>query len=195
MCVALSNIHTGYRTTIVETVKWIPNNEMLFADSYGTTTLGGMENKSFENEKLEGNKEESAVMAEEAIAAKMPFSEEQGGEVIEISSDDEETEDMMKPKKTAATEENLSTKALAEALEKQISSMSVELECPVCLNECSPPIFTCLAQHPVCAECREGLELCAVCREPYNQGMIRHRYVVLVVLSFYNYINPFKHLF
>ena len=60
MCVALSNIHTGYRTTIVETVKWIPNNEMLFADSYGTTTLGGMENKSFENEKLEGNKEESA---------------------------------------------------------------------------------------------------------------------------------------
>ena len=154
-----------------------------------------MENKSLENEKLEGNEEESPVMVEESSAAKMPFSGEQGGEVIEISSDDEETEDMMKPKKAAATEENRSTKALTEALEKQISSMIMELECPVCLNECSPPIFTCLAQHPVCAECREGLELCAVCREPYNQGMIRHRYVVLVVLSFYNYINPFKHLF
>jgi len=88
----------------------------------------------------------------------------------------EETENIKKPKKAAATVENQSTKALAEALEKDISSMSMELECPVCLNVCTPPIFTCLAQHPVCAGCREGLELCAVCREPYNQGMIRHRY-------------------
>jgi len=135
-----------------------------------------MENKSLENEKLGGNKQESTVLIEETSAAKMLISEEQRGEVIEISSDDEETEDMKKPKKAAATVENQSTKALAEALEKQISSMSMELECPVCLNECSPPIFTCLAQHPVCAGCREGLELCAVCREPYNQGMIRHRY-------------------
>ena len=150
-----------------------------------------MENKSLEYEKLE----ESPVMIEEVSAAKMPISKEQRGEVIEISSDDEETEDMMKPKKAAATVENQSTKALAEALEKQISSMSMELECPVCLNECSPPIFTCLAQHPVCAECREGLELCAVCREPYNQGMIRHRYIILVVFSFYNDINYIKHLF
>ena len=154
-----------------------------------------MENKSLENEKLGGNKQESTVLIEETSAAKMPISEEQRGEVIEISSDDEETEDMMKPKKAAATVENQSTKALAEALEKQISSMSMELECPVCLNECSPPIFTCLAQHPVCAGCREGLELCAVCREPYNQGMIRHRYIILVVFSFYNDINYIKHLF
>ena len=137
-----------------------------------------MENKPLENEKL-GNKQESAVMIEETSAAKIPISEEQRGEVIEISSDDEETKDMMKPQKAAATLENQSIKALTEALEKQISSMIMELECPVCLNECSPPIFTCLAQHPVCAECREGLELCAVCREPYNQGMIRHRYLVL----------------
>ena len=29
-----------------------------------------------------------------------------------------------------------------------------EFECPVCFNECSPPIFTCEAQHLICGSCR-----------------------------------------
>ena len=57
------------------------------------------------------------------------------------------------------------------------------LDCPVCCDECSPPIFSCPAKHPVCAECREGLELCALCREPYNQGIIHHRCCLQTKLS------------
>ena len=41
-------------------------------------------------------------------------------------------------------------------LEDQISESerSGEFECPVCFNECSPPIFTCEAQHLICGSCR-----------------------------------------
>ena len=49
------------------------------------------------------------------------------------------------------------------------------LDCHVCFDECSSLIFSCPAQHPVCEECGERLELCALCREPYNQGIIHHR--------------------
>ena len=37
-------------------------------------------------------------------------------------------------------------------LEKQISVK--RRECPVCFEESAPPIYTCVAQHLVCAECR-----------------------------------------
>ena len=66
-----------------------------------------------------------------------------------------------------------------KSLEKQISGMSRDLECRVCLNLCSPPIYSFKAQHPVCSECRSTLKECAECREPFNkQEMIRHRYVM-----------------
>ena len=40
-------------------------------------------------------------------------------------------------------------------LDLQIAAKRDELEeCPVCFEECSPPIYTCEAQHPVCASCR-----------------------------------------
>ena len=45
----------------------------------------------------------------------------------------------------------------------------------MCLIVCAPPIYSCLAQHPVCSECRKDLKQCVVCREPYDHGMIRHR--------------------
>ena len=113
-------------------------------------------------------------------------------EVIEISSDDDETGDVVigneemvvgkeqvtkkrVTKEQAAKEQT--TKEQVKSLEAQISGMSLELECPVCFNVCSPPIYMCLAQHPVCSGCRSNLKECAVCREPYTQGMIRHRFV------------------
>ena len=43
---------------------------------------------------------------------------------------------------------------MLELLDKQIIAKRAELECPVCLEECSPPIYTCQAQHPICAHCR-----------------------------------------
>ena len=39
-------------------------------------------------------------------------------------------------------------------LETQIATKKKELECPVCFEESAPPIFTCLAQHLICANCR-----------------------------------------
>ena len=39
-------------------------------------------------------------------------------------------------------------------LDHQIASKKKELECPVCLEESAPPIYTCVAQHLVCAKCR-----------------------------------------
>jgi len=118
-------------------------------------------------------------------------------EVIEISSDDDETEEVIKissdndeyggtfkisnndntnGEAIEGTKEEGNIKDLARSLEAQISDMSLDLECPVCLNVCKPPIYSCVAQHPVCSECRPNLKHCPVCRELYDQGLIRHRY-------------------
>ena len=97
-------------------------------------------------------------------------------EVIEISSDDEETVDAIKGNREISKEQ-ATTNELVKSLEAQISAMSLELECPVCLNVSAPPIYMCLAQHPVCSGCRSNLQECPMCSEPYKQGMIRHRYV------------------
>ena len=47
---------------------------------------------------------------------------------------------------------------MLSSLEKQITAKRRELECPVCLVESAPPIYTCVAQHLVCANCRCSLE-------------------------------------
>ena len=39
-------------------------------------------------------------------------------------------------------------------LDNQIAAKRRELECPVCFEECAPPIYTCIAQHLVCVKCR-----------------------------------------
>ena len=39
-------------------------------------------------------------------------------------------------------------------LDEQIATRRKELECPVCLEEAAPPIYSCIAQHLVCAKCR-----------------------------------------
>ena len=39
-------------------------------------------------------------------------------------------------------------------LDSQIAGKKRELECPVCFEVSAPPIYTCTAQHLVCANCR-----------------------------------------
>jgi len=60
-------------------------------------------------------------------------------------------------------------------LDNQIAAKRKELVCPVCLEEAVPPIYSCIAQHLVCANCRPRLEQCGICRVPYEE-MLRHRY-------------------
>ena len=43
---------------------------------------------------------------------------------------------------------------MLKQLDDQISERKEELECPVCFHECSPPIYTCAAQHLICGNCR-----------------------------------------
>merc|ERR1712129_670154 len=51
-----------------------------------------------------------------------------------------------------------------------------ELECPVCLTTCSPPIYTCSYQHLLCSTCRPQLTTCQVCRVVLGDELRVHRW-------------------
>jgi len=68
-----------------------------------------------------------------------------------------------------------STDPFTAHLNKQIAQKSRELECPVCLSVCRPPILRCPLDHLVCKECRPKLVVCGECRQQY-EGEQRHRY-------------------
>ena len=54
-------------------------------------------------------------------------------------------------------------------LTKQIEKKQKDLECPVCLELCQPPIYMCTMSHPVCSLCRPKLTSCPTCRTKYKQ--------------------------
>lgn len=51
---------------------------------------------------------------------------------------------------------------------KSLAKMFQELECPICLNTCSPPIQTCENGHIICKECRKRISVCPSCRKGFN---------------------------
>jgi len=63
-----------------------------------------------------------------------------------------------------------------QQVEKRIATKTAELECPVCLNTCSPPIYTCPNQHLVCSTCRPQLTTCPECRVDLGGQVRVHRY-------------------
>jgi len=93
------------------------------------------------------------------------------GRVEEIKLLIKEVEQKMSDLPTAPVH----SQEMLNILENQITAKRRELECPVCLEESTPPIYTCAAQHLVCGKCRPSLKECGVCRVPY-QEMMRHRY-------------------
>lgn len=48
---------------------------------------------------------------------------------------------------------------------KQMEQILKELECPVCFNTCTPPIYTCQNGHIICSTCRESITSCPTCRD------------------------------
>ena len=69
------------------------------------------------------------------------------------------------------------------------------LECPVCFQTLSAPIYQCRSGHVVCKDCHPKLETCPICRELYD-GPIRNvkleemveRYVwyyIIVILAYW----------
>ena len=64
-----------------------------------------------------------------------------------------------------------------KSINNKIEAKERELECPVCLEVASPPIYQGLCQHLVCSACRPRLVQCPECREAYREeGWQRHRY-------------------
>ena len=79
------------------------------------------------------------------------------------------------PEKKPASPKPQSISLLA-FINRKISSKEGELECPVCLEEASSPIFMCSQLHLVCSSCRPQLTQCPECRQQYRGQPRRHRY-------------------
>eukprot|EP00092_Neocalanus_flemingeri_P093840 GFUD01119307.1.p1 GENE.GFUD01119307.1~~GFUD01119307.1.p1 ORF type:complete len:287 (+),score=120.67 GFUD01119307.1:63-923(+) len=65
-------------------------------------------------------------------------------------------------------------------LQRFIKEKEEDVECPVCLEEAAPPIFSCKEMHIICCSCREQVvtmgNRCPVCRVKYGKNKVRHRF-------------------
>ena len=65
---------------------------------------------------------------------------------------------------------------LLQFLESEIEDLEKELECPVCFNLATSPIFKCDDDHLICSSCKLKLMNCPQCREDYpKEGARRFR--------------------
>ena len=69
---------------------------------------------------------------------------------------------------------------LTKEKEATLKELEAELECVVCLETGSSPLYCCQEQHLVCSNCRPGIRKtgkCPYCRAPYPGGdLLRHRF-------------------
>ena len=61
-------------------------------------------------------------------------------------------------------------------IRKQIKEREASLECPVCFETASAPIFACPEMHLICSSCCPKLKECPECREKYQNPPRRHRF-------------------
>jgi len=83
------------------------------------------------------------------------------------------------------TSSKMVNKEFLKHLRDEISNMEQELECPVCLEVSEVPIYTCPAQHHICANCwsdvmgsrnrRRWRHPCPTCRADIQNPPPRHR--------------------
>ena len=65
---------------------------------------------------------------------------------------------------------------LLKFIESEIEDLEKELECPVCFNLATSPIFKCDDDHLICSSCKVKLMSCPQCREDYpKEGARRFR--------------------
>ena len=100
--------------------------------------------------KLKAEKQELAISDEVAIHKREEQAARLGRKLDEAKDNlkkvDQEIADL--PAAPGYSQDMLSL------LDNQIADKRRELECPVCFEECAPPIYTCMSQHIVCANCR-----------------------------------------
>ena len=69
---------------------------------------------------------------------------------------------------------------LTKEKEATLKELEAELECVVCLETGSSPLYCCQEQHLVCSTCMPGVRRtgkCPSCRAPYPGGdLLRHRF-------------------
>ena len=75
-----------------------------------------------------------------------------------------------KPKQKSADMNQQPNLQYLESISLKISAKESELECPVCLETASAPIYMCMEQHLVCGGCRPRITSCPECRQPYNDA-------------------------
>ena len=62
-----------------------------------------------------------------------------------------------------------------EDVNKSIEEKAAELECPVCLETCTPPIHMCSNGHLICNVCSPSCKNCPKCRVDFNKPILRNR--------------------
>jgi len=65
---------------------------------------------------------------------------------------------------------------IVDFLISSICSKERDLECPVCLETSSAPIYSCPESHIICASCRPKVQVCPECRATYHSDLKRHRF-------------------
>ena len=118
------------------------------------------------------------------------FHDEKESEDIKARQERQKSEEMARNKIEKLQPENL---RLLEYIDGKIEAKEKELECPVCFEVASVPIFCCDDQHIICSDCRPKViyldletlfyvnnlfqvSTCPECRDPYPAKPRRHRY-------------------
>jgi len=65
---------------------------------------------------------------------------------------------------------------LLDFLTSSILEKINDLECPVCLETATIPIYSCPESHLICSSCRPKMVECPECRVEYGDVLRRHRY-------------------
>ena len=68
------------------------------------------------------------------------------------------------------------TSRVTDFLVQSIKEKEADLECPVCFETASVPIFMCSEMHLICNRCRPKIKECPECRLPYSGQPKRHRF-------------------
>lgn len=127
------------------------------------------EDKDRKLEKLLKKKNKLEKFIEETMSERKETKRRLDKEIEEIKVRLKETE---RTSKSEAQPESL-----MEFINDQIESKEKQLECPVCMEVASAPLFCCEDQHLICAECRPKVTTCPECRNPYPARPRRHRYL------------------
>ena len=113
------------------------------------------------------------------------------GQAMERPRERVDSQENLKKRKTKSFNEPENVKLL-DYINDQIEANEKELECPVCLEVASVPIFRCEELHIICLDCRPKVKkknnptdltrlflevsTCPECRRPYPRKALRHQY-------------------